>query len=241
MNLDRALERAHAMNAAPAADGTPPKGAARLYADIEFELAMGDPTPEQERSGEAALAVLEEHYPGIKNRADDIVENGHIPQLSRKANDRVFGPRKRTRGEHSDHDAGGKGGGVAAPPRPAAVPAPARQTVQRARVTRSRPRNPARAAKTVAYQLDDASGGWGSVLAMFLVGGVLLSILLLALRQTSSITKAETGVTNVISWILNPAVDPLRPPGSNTIAKSRTPSPTINAYGRPTPAGGFRP
>lgn len=231
MNLDRALERAHAMNAKPASDGTPPKGAAKLYADIEYELAMGDSTPEQDRSGEAALAVLEEHYPGIKQRADDVVENGHIPAMSRAAKDRALGP-----GEKPDTDTGGS---TAVATRPRTVPAPARQRVARARVARSRPRGRSggRQARAVAYQLDTATGGWGSVAAMFLVGGVLLSILLLALRNAGGISKLETGITTAIGWVISPAIDPLRPPGTNTIP----PAGTINAYGRATPAGGFRP
>ena len=237
MNLDRALEHAHAMKASAGPDGTPPKGAARLYADIEYELAMGDGTPEQDQAGESALAVLEEHYPGIKKAADDVVENGHIPRMSRKAKDRALGPKTATEG--GEHDRAG--GGVVTPTKPAAVPRSARQVVQRARVTRSRPRNGGRAVRTVAYQVDNATGGWGSVAAMFLVGGVLLSILLLTLRNASSVAKVETGVNSVIGWIINPAIDPLRPPGSNTIASSRKPAPTTNAYGRPTPAGGFRP
>ncbi len=76
MNLDRALRRADTV--------TGEKAAARLYADVEAELALGEPTVEQESAGEAALRALEERHFGVQLRAREIVEDGHVPNLSRK-------------------------------------------------------------------------------------------------------------------------------------------------------------
>lgn len=243
MNLDRALEHAHAMTGTkPGPDGTPPRGAARLYADIEYELAMGDPTPGQERSGERALAVLEEHFPGIKHASDTIVENGHIPRMSRKAKAQVF-----------QHDETTGGGTVTATrPRHAGaprasepvvqrpVPRPARQRVQHARRQRAVPRSVTSNATRSVKIVDQATGGWGDDVWLFVLGGFALSFIFLLLTRPKGLSSFATGASNVVRWVIDPAIDPLRPPGSSTLPRSR-PAPTINVAGRPTVAGGFRP
>jgi hypothetical protein len=48
MNLERVSERAYSVPGW--------KSAARLYNDIEYELALGDPDPRLETAGEQALA-----------------------------------------------------------------------------------------------------------------------------------------------------------------------------------------
>jgi hypothetical protein len=76
MNLERASERADSVR------GT--KSAARLYNDIEYELALGEPDDHLENAGEHALAVLEGRFPGVREAAREIE---HPPSLSRRAGD----------------------------------------------------------------------------------------------------------------------------------------------------------
>jgi hypothetical protein len=222
MNIKTALDRARGLKP------TQHAAAADLYSDVDYELAFGNVEEDDYERAEDALAYLREHFPDVESKSRDRVANGRTPKLSTGARRHVFSQD----GEQPENE--GKSTAVAT--RAKTVPARARQHVatRRARYQSSRRPRYAPTVRKVAYQVDDASGGWGSVVAMLLVGGVLLSILLLALDKSAGIAKLESGVTNVIGWILNPAIDPLRPP-------STTPAPTANAYGRPTPAGGFRP
>jgi hypothetical protein len=85
MNLERASERAHSVSGW--------KTAARLYNDIEYELALGEPGPRLETAGEQALAHLECRFPGVRKAARQIEEP---PSLSRRAGDALHGVRERT-------------------------------------------------------------------------------------------------------------------------------------------------
>ena len=76
MNLERASERAHSVPG--------PKTAARLYNDIEYELALGEPDDRLENAGEQALALLEDRFRGVRDAAREIEEP---PSLSRRAGD----------------------------------------------------------------------------------------------------------------------------------------------------------
>ena len=202
MNLDKALTQAHAMSGArPRPNGTPPKGAARLYADIEYELAMGEPTPEQEQAGERALAVLEEHFHGIKDASDTVVENGHIPRMSRKAKDQALGAPE-TRQE---------GGGTATATRPTTVPKPARQAVKRARAARSAPRAAAHTAGRSLSIVNQATGSWGDDAWIFVLGGFGLAFLFLVLTHPQGLRNLATGASNLTRWVIDPTIDPLRP------------------------------
>ena len=80
MNLERASERAHNVSGS--------KTAARLYNDIEYELALGKPDPRLETAGEQALAHLDGRFPGIRDAARQIEEP---PNLSRRAGDALQG------------------------------------------------------------------------------------------------------------------------------------------------------
>jgi hypothetical protein len=84
MNLERASERAHSVSGW--------KTAARLYNDIEYELALGEPGPRLEIAGEAALAHLERRFPGVRQAARQIEEP---PNLSRRASDALHEVRRR--------------------------------------------------------------------------------------------------------------------------------------------------
>jgi hypothetical protein len=85
MNLERASERAYSVHG--------PKTAARLYNDIEYELALGEPEPRLETAGEHALAHLENRFPGIREAARQIEEP---PSLSRRAGEALHGVRRTT-------------------------------------------------------------------------------------------------------------------------------------------------
>jgi hypothetical protein len=85
VNLERASERAHSVSGW--------KTAARLYNDIEYELALGEPGPRLETAGEQALAHLESRFPGVREAARQIEEP---PSLSRRAGDALHGVRRRT-------------------------------------------------------------------------------------------------------------------------------------------------
>lgn len=224
MNIKTALDRAHGLKP------TQHAAAASLYSDIDYELAFGNVEEDDYERAEDALAYLREHFPDVESKSRDRVANGHNPNLSHKARSHVFS-------QDGEKEGGGKRTAVAAQAKK--IPARTRQHVatRRARYQSTRkPRYAAKAQKAAYEVVDSASGGWGSVIAMLLVGGVLLSILLLSLEKSAGIAKLETGITSVIGWILNPEIDPLRPPGT-----SGTPAPTANAYDRPTAAGGFRP
>lgn len=74
MNLERACVRADSVRG--------PRSAARLYNDIEYELALGEPSDRLEVIGEQALALLEGRFRGVQEAARRIEEP---PQLSRRA------------------------------------------------------------------------------------------------------------------------------------------------------------
>jgi hypothetical protein len=74
-NLATAVARAQRVTA--------PRAAARLYNDLEFELALGaDGTEERYEQGEEALRVLQERFPDIDRKARQITDP---PNLSRAA------------------------------------------------------------------------------------------------------------------------------------------------------------
>jgi hypothetical protein len=64
------------------------KSAARLYNDIEYELALGEPSVYLEDAGERALALLEGRFPGVREAARDIEQP---PKLSRQAGEALDG------------------------------------------------------------------------------------------------------------------------------------------------------
>lgn len=64
------------------------KSAARLYNDIEYELALGEPSDRLETIGEHALTLLEERFPGVQEAARQIEQP---PSLSRRASDALYG------------------------------------------------------------------------------------------------------------------------------------------------------
>jgi hypothetical protein len=69
---------------------TGPKSAARLYNDLEYELAFSDNEEDYER-GERALRELEQRFPGIERQAREITDP---PKLSRRAGENLHGGRQ---------------------------------------------------------------------------------------------------------------------------------------------------
>jgi hypothetical protein len=84
MNLERARERAYSVRGR--------RSAARLYNEIEYELALGEPDDGLENAGEQALGLLEDRFPGVRGAARQIEEP---PSLSRRASDALHGVRRR--------------------------------------------------------------------------------------------------------------------------------------------------
>jgi hypothetical protein len=80
MNLQRASLRASKVPG--------PRSAARLYNDIEYELALGEPEERLERAGEQALALLQDRFPGVRDAARKIEDP---PCLSRRAGEALHG------------------------------------------------------------------------------------------------------------------------------------------------------
>lgn len=154
MNLDRAVERARGERG--------PKGAATLYNDIEYELAMGDYTEEQAEQAEQALTLLEREHPGVREQARQVTTP---PQISHSASRRI-------RGEHDHgHEHARR---------------PGRSPQANARVEPPRPwlRAPAvpprvaRARQTIGRAASDASPVSGSEFSDAVIGG--LQFLLIA-------------------------------------------------------------
>jgi hypothetical protein len=69
------------------------RSAARLYNEVEYELALGEPDDRLENLGEQALALLEDRFPGVREAARQIEEP---PSLSRRAGDAFHQVRQRT-------------------------------------------------------------------------------------------------------------------------------------------------
>jgi hypothetical protein len=97
MNLARANQRAATIRGS--------KSAARLYNEIEYELALGEPDDHLESVGEQALALSEQRFPRVRQAAREIEEP---PNLSRRACSALHGtshaPRSYVPARHSkDH------------------------------------------------------------------------------------------------------------------------------------------
>lgn len=210
------------------------KTAAHLYATLEWELAyleqeldnplLDDKHPqlEQERStGEAALARIEEMFPDVKAQADDI----HEPrELSARATAGLAADSAQEQPKTSDDNAEAAGAAGSSRPAPAdSTPAPARpgRTARRrrsvARRRRSTVRNPVvNVAGQTLSLVDQSTGSWGGEIWDFVLGGIGLSLFLLVLSNPTGLTRLMTGASNLVKWVIDPTVDPLRPTGATS-------------------------
>lgn len=191
MNITTATQKAHALK--PGQN----TAAQDLYTDIEYELEHGVDNQDDYEEGENALAYLEEHFPDIRDRARQRVTDGkHTPRLSRKAAREVYGETET--------------GTVATKEK---VPEQARRRVATRRARYQARRQPAFPTTRQTLQVvDQATGSWGSTVWAGVLGAVGLSLLYLVLTKPTGVSRLSTGVTNALSWIINPTIDPLRPP-----------------------------
>lgn len=210
-NLDTAVAKAHKVRG--------PEEAARHYADVDTELGLGEYTEDQAEQGEEALRVLEEKYPGIRQRSHQKVENGgHTPNLSRRAKRNLDQPPK-PRSREQPHPRNGA--------RRPTAPAPAR------RPARSRSQS-------------WGSGAWqatgipsttlsASQLAMRTLGGIAgLSFLYLLLspRGSAAVSLTGSGLTHALEAFTNPAIDPFR---AGSLTKAAAPATVIRPAAKPPP------
>jgi hypothetical protein len=224
MNTTTALKHARAMRPSQVSAAT------HLYATTEWELTyleeqLDNPLLDQaehakllkeRQDGEATLAQLEEKFPHVKANADDV----EAPRnLSARARDGLG------RDQEHDHkssagDAGAAGARHVSARAPAetspharrvpAQPAPggkARQRRAASRAARSTVRNVGKSLSVV----NDATGGWGDDVWMFILGGVGLSLLFLVLTKPKGLENLMRGGSNIARWVIDPQIDPLRP------------------------------
>jgi hypothetical protein len=77
------------------------KAAARLYNDVEQELALGSYSEDDADAGENALSILEERFPGVRTAARNVTDP---PALSRSAKRQADGPGEDDRDDEDDSD-----------------------------------------------------------------------------------------------------------------------------------------
>ncbi len=201
MNLHRAKERAESLSPLAAT------AAARLYADIEWEQTYGGMTDRTAyENGEDALAILEERFPHVRAQSQKIVEAGYKPRLSTAAKRNLPGAvSSPAAGTDTPAAEGHVGGG--------AVTTASRTRVAARRAVYQASRAP-RYARQAAVQVDQATGGYGSMAfkGVIAAAGLALLYLVLAGRGPQGLGKLFVGLTSVLGWVISPAVDPLRPP-----------------------------
>jgi hypothetical protein len=185
VNLSRSLE--HAQNVRGQ------KAAARLYNDIEQELALGEYTEDQADEAERALAVLEERFADVRAQSRNVTEP---PRISHSAKRRL-------------NDSAGDADADESRPAPAPTPAAARP-----RSSSPRPRRSSLAPNAGAALAAADVGGWGSLFGQFMLWGIGLSIAYLALTKSSAIAKLGLGATNIARAVVSPSLDPLNPKGA---------------------------
>ena len=202
MNLANSLKRAQALGPGSKA------AAADLYADIETELALGDPSPEDEQQGEQALSLIRERFPDAQEQADTRA-NGRAPQISRTARKNAqpdeTRPATNQRAPKKPSSEGRQRGGTRKTPS--------------TQPSRSRTYRPRRQVIRAAKAVDQASGSWAGDIWDWILGGVGLSLFFLVLSHPTGLTNLMTGGTNAIRWIVDPTIDPLRPPATHTTKK----------------------
>jgi hypothetical protein len=225
------MTTATALKKAQALKPSQPKQAAHLYATVEWELAyleqeldnplMEDRHPEleQQRSaGEAALARIEETFPDIKAQADEI----EAPRsLSARATAGLSADQEHDEPQTSEAaPPPGAGETSPAPASSSRAPQPgqtARRRRSAARARRSFPRNPVvNVAGSTLSLVNQSTGGWGDEIWDFALGGVGLAVFFLILSQPAGVSKLVTGLSNLVNWVVNPSIDPLRPTGATT-------------------------
>jgi len=231
------MTTATALRKAQALKPTQRKTATQLYATIEWELAyieeeLDNPLhddskhwdlQQQRKDGEAALARIEELFPGIKADADELetaprelsARAIHGLATDRQHDDDADEPDETPEDDHPSESPGAGAGSSTgpAPGKPASRPRVGGTASRRRARSRARRSFPRAAAGRTVQVLDQATGaatvGWD-----FVLGGLGLSVLLLLLSHPTGAARLWTGATNLVRWIIDPSIDPLRPTGA---------------------------
>lgn len=227
MNLDRAIERAGSV--------TTPKQAAELYNDIDYELALGEPTSDQEAAGEQAQAELRARFPGVEQQAREVEKP---PSTSRTASQNLGGAGGggRRRGEH----------GGAGDTRPARRGPRSERGRSGASPRRAAPRSSSSAARRSSSRsssgpgLSDLAPGFDATdSALFLIRAILL--LGLGYFVLTKGAGAFSSVLGMLSGGVQRIVSPVDPLGSSTSTSTSTSAPAASASSpttEPTASGG---
>jgi hypothetical protein len=198
MNLARAVEHANSVQG--------PKAAARLYNDIEHELALGAGGSEEGyEHGEQALGILEQRYPDVSAQARSITDPPRISRKARKTLDEKPRPLDaKPRRQHEIEGRQHKG---------------LRSRAVRATQLHARPRR------------GRGGGGWGSSRRFAQTGipdaadsvaeltmksiGVIVGLsffgLLVGPKGSKALTTASSSATSVLGALISPTSDPLQP------------------------------
>lgn len=188
------------------------KEAARLYNDVEHELALGDPSPEDEASGESALRILEHAFTGIQSEARDVETPPRLSQTAGRRLSEGHGGRRR----RSNATATRPG-----PPASSSRRSPRGPAVARPRATPARAAAPARAVQQVAGYADrgtqlvtgDTASSWGSLALDIFLGGIVLSLAFLLITHAKGPSELFSGGAKLVSSVVSPHIDPLNPTG----------------------------
>ena len=201
-NLDTAVAKAHKVRG--------PEEAARHYADVDTELGLGEYTEEQAEQGEEALRVLEEKYPGVRQRSHEkVAGGGHMPNLSRRAKRNLSEPGAGPRKREQPH------------PRPASRrPAPARPAARRSRASSWG----ASAWQQTGIPSTTLSASQLLMRTLGGIAGLSFLYLLLSPRGSAAVSLTGSGLTHGLEALVNPAIDPFR---AGSLTKAAAPAASV--------------
>jgi hypothetical protein len=188
-----------------------PKAAASLYNEIEYELALGDPSPQDEAAGESALRILRANYPDVQSQAREVQAP---PSLSRTAKDNAHSEGRRRRASAPSKKTSSSSSSARRDPVIKRAPAPAPRRAPGVSSRRGAKRAITRTAGYVISNGASSASDWGSVVMQFVLGGVLLSLGYLLLTKSKGTSALFTGLTNTVKAVVSPTVDPLNPHGA---------------------------
>lgn len=226
MNLDRALERARSVSSA--------KSAAALYNDLNYELALGDPSSSEEQEGEQAQALLRERFPGVEQQANEVEQPPAMSRSARRNMTDVSGAPAGRRGSSR------RGGHAARRPHHHTAPA-ARRGGRAPSRTPASTRSSAPRRTTGGGGRSSSSIGVGSLTGGFDATDSALMLLRLILllgvgyfvltdRGAKALGTVLGGISGGIQMIVRP-VDPLNGSSSSSSPAKGTPAPTVSVPG----------
>lgn len=187
-----------------------PEEAARMYADVDTELGIGDYGEDDYQAGEQALRDLETKFPGVRQRAyDKVAYGGHVPKLSSSAQKALSEPAAPLQAQSKEEHAARK-----------SQPGRSRkQRIASATVIHGRPRARARGRSRAQWAVRQtgvpAAAESVSQLALKTLGGILgLTFVFLLVNEKGNGPRAvqlgASGIEHSIAALISPTVDPLR-------------------------------